>query len=91
LLEVKKFHRGSISRVNLAELKFGRIKKMLTKIQTNIATKLPRNYHEIALKFAKSKPQIQRIVTKKLGHISQKNRRFIGKPTQQPKPLLGLK
>ena len=79
LLEAKKYHRGSISSVNLEELK------------KYIDENPDQYYHEIAQKFGKSKSQIYRLVTKKLDYTSKKNKRFIGKQTQKPKPVLALK
>lgn len=79
LLEVKKFHRGRISSVNLEELK------------KYIDENPDKYYHEIAKKFGKSKSQIQRIATQKLGYTSKKNKQFIAKQTKKPKPLLALK
>jgi transposase-like protein len=79
LFEVKKYHRGSISSVNLEELK------------KYIDENPDQYYHEIAKKFAKSKSQIHKIATQKLNYTSKKNRLSIVKPIKKLKPNLDLK
>jgi len=79
LLEVKKYHNGRISKVNLEELK------------KYVDENPDQYYHEIAKNFGVSDELIRLLVRDKLGYTSKKNRRFTVKQTKKQKPNLALK